>query len=251
MSPFGNTASVLPRLTVPNCAPPSRNLTLPVGVVIPAGETVAVNVTDWPEVEGLADEAKRVAVTLTTFATCRPAQILKDLNVVRIDGSIPVQVSRVEWAHCVRADKRFQSPQIVRGNLSIAVQVPGDFRGHRHLNTGRPPCVRHRNGGRPRSRCRYQPRRVHGRHRGVSAGEHRSRRSGNIQLRSTSERRRNTKRELVSRVTELDMLNACRKAGGRCTRLDVNLHHRGGNGLLRGGETKGSQILQARRYLAE
>ena len=46
---------------VPRVAAPSLNVTVPVGV--PALEvTVAVNVTDWPNVEGLTEEPSPVAV---------------------------------------------------------------------------------------------------------------------------------------------------------------------------------------------
>jgi hypothetical protein len=51
--------------------PPSRKVTVPVGVPAPGatGETVAVNITDWPETEGLTDEVTAVVVfaLLTTW----------------------------------------------------------------------------------------------------------------------------------------------------------------------------------------
>ncbi|WWP76932.1 hypothetical protein WDM22_28685 [Bradyrhizobium septentrionale] len=57
-----------PPLTVPVPigVPPSENVTVPVGdsEVEIAGVMVAVNVTDWPTVLGLADDANAVVVEL-------------------------------------------------------------------------------------------------------------------------------------------------------------------------------------------
>ena len=52
------------RVPVPNVAAPSLNVTVPVGVPAPGATaaTVAVNVTDWPNTEGLADEVSEVVV---------------------------------------------------------------------------------------------------------------------------------------------------------------------------------------------
>ena len=49
--------------TVPSVAFPSLNATVPVGVPLPeVGKTVAVKVTDWPNVDGLSDDATAVEV---------------------------------------------------------------------------------------------------------------------------------------------------------------------------------------------
>ena len=47
---------------VANAVVPSLKITVPVGVPTPGetAATVAVNVTDWPETDGLAEEAKVV-----------------------------------------------------------------------------------------------------------------------------------------------------------------------------------------------
>src|ERR1051326_6871402 len=47
---------------VPRVVAPSLKVTVPVGVPLPGAVavTVAVNVTDWPETEGLAEEARAV-----------------------------------------------------------------------------------------------------------------------------------------------------------------------------------------------
>ena len=56
---------------VPTGLPPSRKVTVPVGVPAPGatGETVAVKVTDWPNTEGFADEVTVVAVS-ALLTTC-------------------------------------------------------------------------------------------------------------------------------------------------------------------------------------
>src|SRR5579872_1342995 len=50
---------------LPTGLPPSRNVTVPVGVPAPGatGDTVAVKVVDWPNAEGLVDEATVVVVS--------------------------------------------------------------------------------------------------------------------------------------------------------------------------------------------
>ena len=49
---------------VPMVVPLSLNVTVPVGVPAPGatGATVAVKVTDWPDLEGLVDEITLVVV---------------------------------------------------------------------------------------------------------------------------------------------------------------------------------------------
>ena len=51
---------------VPKVIAPSRNVTVPVAV---EGDTVAVKVTDWPDVEGLRLEAALVVV-FALFTVC-------------------------------------------------------------------------------------------------------------------------------------------------------------------------------------
>ena len=59
-----NVATLPLSVPVPTGLPPSRNVTVPVGVPAPGatGETVAVKVTDWPKTDGLADEVMPVVV---------------------------------------------------------------------------------------------------------------------------------------------------------------------------------------------
>ena len=56
---------------VPTGLPPSRNVTVPVAVPAPGatGETVAVIVTDWPNMEGFREEVTAVAL-FALLMTC-------------------------------------------------------------------------------------------------------------------------------------------------------------------------------------
>jgi hypothetical protein len=63
-----NVATPELRVPDPRVVAPSRNVTVPVGVP-PVPVTVAVNVTDWPAVDGLTDEASTVVLGLP-LTTC-------------------------------------------------------------------------------------------------------------------------------------------------------------------------------------
>ena len=61
--------AALPPLSVagaPICDVPSKNVTVPVGVPTAVLVTAAVNITDWVTTEGLIDEARVVALGLST-----------------------------------------------------------------------------------------------------------------------------------------------------------------------------------------
>jgi hypothetical protein len=58
---------------VPKVVAPSRNVTVPVAV---EGDTVAVKVTDWPDVEGLRLEATPVVVFVLLTVCVRGAEVL-------------------------------------------------------------------------------------------------------------------------------------------------------------------------------
>ena len=60
----------LPLLTVPLPieVEPSRKLTVPVMVPLVCDETVAVKVTDWPTMDGFAEEANAVVVAASAAA---------------------------------------------------------------------------------------------------------------------------------------------------------------------------------------
>jgi len=63
---------------------PSLNVTVPVGVPAPApaGVTVAVNVTDWPNTDGLAEEATALVLPLllTVCVTALDVLVVKLLS---------------------------------------------------------------------------------------------------------------------------------------------------------------------------
>jgi hypothetical protein len=63
-----NVATPELSVPVPSVVTPSRNVTVPVGVP-PVPDTVAVNVTDWPIVEGLREDVRTVVLALP-FTTC-------------------------------------------------------------------------------------------------------------------------------------------------------------------------------------
>ena len=66
-----NVATAALSVPVPMGLPPSRNVTVPVGVPAPGatGETVAVKVTDWPKTDGFADEVTAVVVSALVIVT--------------------------------------------------------------------------------------------------------------------------------------------------------------------------------------
>lgn len=70
-----NVAVPADTVPVPNVVAPSRNVTVPVSaatVVLPV--TVAVNVTDWPNTDGFAEEA--TVVVVVAGVTVRGSQAL-------------------------------------------------------------------------------------------------------------------------------------------------------------------------------
>ena len=71
------------RVPAPMLAPPSRNVTVPVGVPDPgkAALTVAVNVTAWPDVEGFSDEVTVVELE-SLFTVCVMAEEVLPLKLL-------------------------------------------------------------------------------------------------------------------------------------------------------------------------
>jgi len=66
-------ADPLPIVTVPSAVVPSRNCTVPVPE---AGDTVAVNVTDWPAVKGFMDDVSVVVDAALFTVWVRTAEVL-------------------------------------------------------------------------------------------------------------------------------------------------------------------------------
>ena len=57
-----NFATAEVSTTEPSVVAPSLNVAVPVGVPVPEDVTVAVNVTDCPEIDGLSDDDNAVEV---------------------------------------------------------------------------------------------------------------------------------------------------------------------------------------------
>lgn len=82
------------RLPVPKVVAPSLNVTVPEGVPLPGdvAETVAVNVTDCPETEGLWSEVTPVVVS-ALFTVCETAgEFVLPLKLL-----LPANSAVIEW----------------------------------------------------------------------------------------------------------------------------------------------------------
>ena len=67
--------AVLPEIVlIPSVVEPSVNVTVPVAVL---GDTVAVRVTDWPKVEGFAEE-EMVVVVVAWLTVCESMEDVLD-----------------------------------------------------------------------------------------------------------------------------------------------------------------------------
>ena len=53
---------------VPKTVLPFLNVTVPVGVPVPVCVTVAVNMTDWPNIEGFFEDVTLVVVVFAIFS---------------------------------------------------------------------------------------------------------------------------------------------------------------------------------------
>jgi hypothetical protein len=65
-------------VAVPTVVAPFFNVTVPVGVPLPGATaaTVAVNVTDWPNTDGLCEEITVVALDALFTVSVRTAEVL-------------------------------------------------------------------------------------------------------------------------------------------------------------------------------
>ena len=114
------SVAVLPAsATVPSGVTPSKNETVPVGLVPP--ETVAVNVTDWPNVDGLSDETTPVVVAGpaaggVAVVHVQPAQLGKALVGHHVDGAAGLVPGR---------DQPAQPRQVWRGQDGLQVIKAG------------------------------------------------------------------------------------------------------------------------------
>src|SRR5438132_6220268 len=71
------TPALVDSVPVPSVAAPSLKVTVPLGEPAPGAVTltVAVNVTDWPNTDGFADELRLVDV-LALLTTCDTAELV-------------------------------------------------------------------------------------------------------------------------------------------------------------------------------
>jgi len=115
---------------VPRTVAPSLKVTVPVGVPGAVDVTVAVNVTDWPAVDGFSEDATAVAVVPLT--TCVTTEDVLDAKVAS-----PLYVAVMEWEPAVSVlvanvaiAEPFSGPlpKVVAPSLNVTVPVgvPGD-----------------------------------------------------------------------------------------------------------------------------
>src|SRR5438128_627566 len=68
--------AIEPRVTSPSFVDPSKKDTMPPGAPPPSALTIAVNVTAWPDTDGLRDEVTVVVVLVFPAVTvCPPASV--------------------------------------------------------------------------------------------------------------------------------------------------------------------------------
>ena len=75
-----NVAVPADSVPLPSVVEPSLNVTVPVAVL---GDTVAVSVIDWPNVEGFADD-ESVVVVLVLFAALASIVGLSNMKIVPV-----------------------------------------------------------------------------------------------------------------------------------------------------------------------
>ena len=63
-------------VAAPKVVAPSLKVTVPVTVPVVAGLTVAVRVTDWPNLDGLSDETTVVVVLAASVTSDRAEEVL-------------------------------------------------------------------------------------------------------------------------------------------------------------------------------
>ena len=101
---------------VPRVVAPSLKVTVPIGVSDPGAvaATVAVKVTDWPNAEGLAEEATAVVV-FAVFTVCVSAE-----EVLALKLPLPPYAAVMEWDPAVSAEV----VSVATPELLIAIALP-------------------------------------------------------------------------------------------------------------------------------
>ena len=115
---------------VPKVVAPSLNVTVPVGVTKPdTCVTAAVNVTDWPNTEGLTDELT-VVVALPLLTVC-----VKSVDVLPVKFPSPLYVAATVWRPVLNPDtSNVPMPEALMAtgawatlstlNVNVPVRVP-------------------------------------------------------------------------------------------------------------------------------
>jgi hypothetical protein len=115
---------------LPRVELPSMNVTVPVGVPIPpVGVTVAVKVTDWPRVDGFADDATDAVVDdwLTTWlnaADVLPAKFVSPPKTAVIECVPPVSVDVEYMAWPLLFSDPLPSVELPSMNVTVPLGVP-------------------------------------------------------------------------------------------------------------------------------
>jgi hypothetical protein len=115
---------------VPSTVAPSLNVTVPVGAPLPGATaaTVAVNVTDWPNTDGLAEDVSVVTLEalLTTCDTAGEVLVAKLPSVaytaVTLCG-LPATDSAVVLKVATPEPFRVPGPNVVAPSLNVTVPV--------------------------------------------------------------------------------------------------------------------------------
>jgi len=96
---------------VPRLVAPSRNVTVPVGM--PTGElTVAVKVTDWPKVDGFAEDTRTVVVAG-----------LSTVNVAALEVALPAELLNTAWYRLPFSDKLAVNVSVVEVAPAISLKL--------------------------------------------------------------------------------------------------------------------------------
>src|SRR5262245_532988 len=119
-----------PTGAVPRTTPPSRNVTVPVGVPAPGATTatLAVKVTDWPVAAGLTDDSRATAVDARLTVWARAAEVLFAKSPVPAKEAVsawlptPSDTGRLAWP--VASTCAVPSTVLPSRKVTVPVGVP-------------------------------------------------------------------------------------------------------------------------------
>ncbi len=132
---LANVATPAFSVPVPSVVTPSLNVTVPVAVPLPGetAATVAVNVTDWPDTEGFAEDVS-VVVVLAWFTVCdRAADVLVKkfvfppyTAVMECEPTAKDDVEKVAWPAPFSVPVPMVAAPSLNVTVPVAVPLPGD-----------------------------------------------------------------------------------------------------------------------------